>query len=315
MPSSKNILVVGLGSIAKKHIDALYKINPNYTIYALRSDRQSKPYTTSNGLEVQNLYNLEDIAEIDLDFAMITNPTSAHYSTINSLSCFNIPLFIEKPLFDTIQNERDSQLIKNLEKRNILTYVAYVLRFHPGIQFLKELVSEGELKKIEEVTVYSGSYLPDWRPNQDFRKSYSADSKLGGGVHLDLSHEIDYILWLFGKPESKYSVVGNSSSLKISAVDSATYLLRYSDFQVSVQLNYYRKIKQRFIEIVCEDHIWKLDFIENKLYKDNLVIKTYTFSFEELYKSQLEYFIGLIKNNLSGMNSISESYEILKIVL
>ena len=40
-------------------------------------------------------------------------------------------------------------------------------------------------------------WLPDWHPNSDYRREYSARWDLGGGAILD-SHEFDYLTWLLG---------------------------------------------------------------------------------------------------------------------
>merc|ERR1711879_356202 len=141
-----------------------------------------------------SIYNKSEITN-DLDFAIISNPTSLHYKTIASLIPFGFPLFIEKPV---LSSTKDTAILEEKIKNNsIVSYVACNLRFHPAIVFLK-----GEMTKRKpiEFNVYCGSYLPNWRPEQDYRTNYSAIKALGGGVHLDLIHELDYTYYLLGKP-------------------------------------------------------------------------------------------------------------------
>ena len=303
-----NILIVGLGSIAKKHIAALKSLKIEASIYALRASSNSQ---IEEGIE--NIYNLENL-NFSFDFAIISNPTNLHFEFIERLSKFSIPLFIEKPAVHTLKNV--AQLIDLLENREVITYVACNLRFHPCIIFLKDKLIRENLK-INEVNVYCGSYLPDWRPNVDFRKIYSANTLMGGGVHLDLFHELDYINWLFGSPKNSTSTLRNVSSLNIDAVDYANYVLEYDTFTASIILNYYRKKSKRIIEIVFDNEILEVDLINSCILNDNkeFVFKAPNFEIKNTYIDQLNYFINCLNKNVAPMNSLRESVEILKIVL
>ena len=42
-----NVLIIGLGSIAKKHIEALHSLKLDFEIYALRSKKNSKEFKRS----------------------------------------------------------------------------------------------------------------------------------------------------------------------------------------------------------------------------------------------------------------------------
>jgi predicted dehydrogenase len=302
------ILIVGLGSIARKHIAALESLNINMNIYALRSDPNSEK---EQGIE--NIYDLESL-NITFDFAIVSNPTHLHFEFIEKLARLNIPLFVEKPAVHTLQNV--SSLISLIENRNIINYVACNLRFHPCIEFLKNKLDHEDLK-INEVNVYCGSYLPDWRPNIDFRKIYSANASMGGGVHLDLFHELDYVNWLFGLPNKSSSTLRNVSSLNIDAIDYANYVLEYDTFTTNITLNYYRKKTKRAIEIVFDNDILEIDLINNKIININneIVFEAPDFEIKKTYSFQLDYFMRCLKDKIEPMNSIKESVKILKIVL
>src|SRR5947209_4960132 len=60
------------------------------------------------------------------------------------------------------------------------------------------LVHAGKAGRVSAVRLWFGSWLPDWRPNVDYRTTYSARANLGGGVLLDAIHELDLCLWLLG---------------------------------------------------------------------------------------------------------------------
>jgi predicted dehydrogenase len=159
--------------------------------------------------------------------------------------------------------------------------------------------------------------LPNWRPNKNFRDIYSVKPEMGGGVHLDLFHELDYTTWLFGFPEKSHYVLRNVSSLKIDAIDYANYLLEYESFSVNIILNYYRKDAKRSIEIIFEDETWTIDLIRNNIKNQNefIIYENSDFAIEKTYYLQMQYFIEHSINKRKPMNCLKESLDVLKICL
>jgi predicted dehydrogenase len=302
-------LIVGLGSIASKHIQVLREIEPNVLIYALRS---SPNQDSEKGLF--NVYEWDALKEHDFDFAIISSPSSLHLEHIVRLNSFNIPLMIEKPLLINMLQ------VKQLEKINLnnsIMYVACNLRFHPLVLFIAEYLKKSP-SKINEVNSYFGSHLPSWRPNRDYRKIYSSISSLGGGVHLDLIHEPDYLVYLFGLPRTVKTEKRKVSNLEIDSYDTAISLFQYEDFQASIVLNYYRKDTKRTLEIIREKDTLLVDFNSNEV--RNLIDNTVLFKNPELsilttYRKQMHYFLDCIKHNNKPMNSPQEAIEILKCIL
>ncbi|MNQ97735.1 hypothetical protein D3C85_1133950 [compost metagenome] len=140
---------------------------------------------------------------------------------------------------------------------------------------------------------------------------------MGGGVHLDLFHELDYVSWLFGFPSKSSRTLRNVSSLNIDAIDYANYVLEYPTFTANIILNYYRKKSKRVIEIVLNNEILEVDLINNRVInsENKVVFEAPDFEVKNTYSFQLDYFIGCLKRKIQPMNSFNESVEILKIVL
>lgn len=305
-----NILIIGLGSIAGKHINVLKSLfGSDIHLYALRSGSNQKTYP---GIRDFNNY---DEVDIHIDFAIVSNPTSAHFETINILLDKSLPLFIEKPVVHKV--EQAELLLKRIVEKSVFTYVACNLRFHPCIKFLKSYLKRDVIETLNEVNVYAGSYLPDWRQGQDYKQNYSAIADMGGGVHLDLFHEFDYVVWLFGQPEKVNSVRRSESSIDIASVDYANYCIEYSGFAVSVILNYYRRKAKRQIELVFEDAIWNVDLINSKITDDNgtIIFNEPNFIMMDTYTEQMKYFADHLIQNRTPMNTFAESVQILKICL
>jgi predicted dehydrogenase len=298
------VLIIGLGSIAKKHIQAIQNQYKDFDFYALRSNKNS---ATEKG--IINLYDFNDLEVLKVDFAIISNPTSLHQQAIEPLVKYKIPLFIEKPIFNTLSV---GNLLKTLEENNIITYVACNLRFLGCISYLKTFLDN---KRINEVNSYCGSYLPEWRPGKDFRSIYSANKEMGGGVHIDLIHEIDYLYWLFGPPQKALSYKSNKSSLNISAVDYANYLLIYPEFSASIVLNYYRRDAKRSLEIVTEDGTVYANLLDNSVtYNGNILFKSDKI-IKDTYEDQLRFFIDEVLGNKVKFNTADEAFEILKLCI
>jgi predicted dehydrogenase len=292
------VLIIGLGSIGKKHVAALQQIDASIEIIALRS---ASAFEEVDG--VKSITNKNGIPS-DLDFIIVSNPTSEHYKTIKEFSKKNIPLFIEKPLFHHLEK---------MDFKTPTTYVACNLRFHPSIIWLKNNLET--IGRINEVNIYCGSYLPDWRSGIDFRKNYSSQAEMGGGAHLDLIHELDYCYYLFGKPDSTHKLLKSKSSLKIDAVDYANYQLNYENFAANITLNYFRKDTKRQIELVCENETWLIDLVNNEIRKDDETIAAIKVEPLHTYVEQMKYFINCLKEKKQPMNDIDEAMEVLKICL
>lgn len=301
-----NVLIIGLGSIARKHIQSLDSLNINAKFFALRSSPNSKP--SSNF--ITDIYNFSEIPE-DLDFIIISNPTCEHEKTIRQCLSLKKPLFIEKPVFDTL--EYSEKILHQINELDIKTYVAFNMRFHPAIKFLKKEVSKNPPI---EYNSYCGSYLPNWRPEQDYRISYSAQKKLGGGVHLDVIHELDFCRYILGEPASSHFFASKKSNLEIDSYDIAHYILEYNTLTAFVTLNYYRRDSKRAIECVWDDKTWKVDLIENQIVdQEDEIIFSEDFNISYTYLHQMSAFIESLKSDKPMDTDIFDGIKTLKLAL
>lgn len=294
------VLIIGLGSIAQKHIKSLRLLHSQAEIYAYRR-------SASREIDgIKHIYSLQEIPAINPDFIIISNPTNIHYDTLKIVYQYNIPLFIEKPLFN-LKGDEQLKLVELIEKNNS-TYIACNLRFHLGIVKMKSLLKG---KRVEEINSYCGSYLPNWRPNVNYKEIYSANKDQGGGVHIDLIHELDYLYWIFGQPEKTKSTFSSNSSLDISAYDYANYLWSYDTFNANIILNYYRKDSKRTLEVLTSDGTYLLNLLENKIWFNNDLVYSEEQNIMDLYEAQMAFFIENAIDNKNTFNTISEGYKVL----
>ena len=297
------VLFFGLGSIGQKHA-RIIKNNFEFELYAYRTKKGQE----KNRLKIKEFYNLDEAFSIKPDIAFITNPTYLHIET--SLECVkrNISLFIEKPISHSL--EKTDILETEIRKRKLFSYVAYNIRFHPVISNLVEIVAKKE-KPIYFRAICS-SYLPKWRPRQDYSKSYSAKKEFGGGVILDISHEFDYISWLFGEIKNISGCCGKISDLKINSEDILNAQINCkSGIKGNLHLDYFSHNNERKIQIYYNDGYIEGDMIKNtiKVLK-NKKEKTinYKCNKDSTYKKQIDYFFkNYQKRNYNIMNNFSEA--------
>lgn len=302
------ICFVGLGSIAKRHIAnidvVLRKRGIDYTIDLLRRKESGALNDEMSNL-INNIYF--DVSEIDepYDVVFITNPTSKHLETLLSFAGKTKSFFIEKPVFSTSDVEFPEAELKKTE-----CYVACPLRYTRVMQYLKEHLDKS---KVKNVRVVAASYLPDWRPGTDYRKSYSARKSLGGGVSIDLVHEWDYITYLFGMPKKTTSIIKKISNLEIDSDDIAVYISEYEDMLVEVHLDYFSHEGIRRIEITTDDGYIVGDLINNTIRTEAGEILDFYEDRNDYQRRELECFFDIIEEKSVNENNIKHALEVLRI--
>lgn len=303
------ICFIGLGSIGTRHLKNIAEIleekGLDYSIDALRTTYNSVDKEIAKYIHGE-FHNIEDLP-VDYDVAFITNPTYLHYTTILSMQERAKHLFIEKPVFDKVNYD-----INQLKRDGAIFYVACPLRYTNVIQYLKKYLVN---KNIYSVRVICSSYLPEWRNDVDYRKTYSAQTELGGGVSIDLIHEWDYLVYLFGLPEKVFKMQGKYSNLEINSEDIAIYLAKYKDKLVNVHLDYFGRFPRREIEIYTDKDVIVGDLINNKIkfLKEHREIDLKE-ERNEYQKRELRNFLSIIDGSVNNINSIDLALDVLKVV-
>ena len=155
-------------------------------------------------------------------------------------------------------------MVKLIQKNKLITMVGCNFRFHPCIKEMKKLIDKNLIGKIIFVRSENGSYLPDWHANEDYSKSYASKKKFGGGVVLSCIHELDYLIWLFGKIQNTFSISGKFSNLKIDVEDISLNLLKFENNLIGeLHLNFLQKPNSRYCKLVGVQGTIFSDFTKN----------------------------------------------------
>lgn len=254
------ILVVGCGSIGERHIRNLKTLSVDKIIAC--DTNPERLALIKDKYDIQETYTeLQEAMGKGIDAVLVCTPPSTHIPiALEAVDC-KAHVFIEKPISNSLDGVDD--LIKSAAKNGLIICVGYNFRFHQGLKLVRDKVEREEIGKILYARAEFGQYLPDWRPWQDYRKSYTAKKGLGGGIILDGSHEIDYMRWLLGEIEQIFCFAEKISDLEVETEDVAEILLKFkSGAMGEIHLDFVRPDYSRTCELIGEEGIITWNFSE-----------------------------------------------------
>ena len=284
-------LIIGYGSIGQRHTAILQKLGHQIFLVTKRDIEGIKCYQAAKTA----------LDSLSIDYVVISNKTAEHFDTLVEVisSGFSGPILVEKPLFES------RRPLPELNYQNV--FIAYNLRFHPILQSLRRILRDS----VFTVNVYTGQYLPDWRPARDYRQTYSASTAAGGGVLQDLSHELDYLSWLWGPWKRLAAIGGKLGRLEIESDDVFCLLLELEKCPaVNIQINYLDRVSRREIIINTQDLSIKADLVNNFIeYGSDR--ETFKYDRNFTYRSQ---HTALLSGDLETICSFEEGLEIVNLI-
>ncbi len=314
------ILIVGLGSIGKRHLKNILTIKNAKNIEIIIYSKQTKSYL-GNHKNIKIFDTLDECLLEKPDVGFITNETTYHIPIAIKLAKAGLDLFIEKPLSNKISNVKT--FTKVVEIKKLITLMGCNLRFHKCINEIKNLIDKKTIGNIISVKVECGTYLPDWHPNENYSKSYASRDELGGGVVLTCIHELDYLYWFFGEIQEVFSITGKYSNLKITASDLSAIILKFKNNIIAeVHLDYFQKPEARSCKLIGTKGTITWDSLNNEVkiydfkkskWESKLKIKKYDKN--EMYVKELEHFIQCVNKKKKTINDISQGEYVLKVAL
>ena len=285
-------LVVGYGSIGTRHARILKELGCSTAVVSSRRIDFNPCYGTLD----------QALREERPDYVVVANRTGEHYETVLVLARlgFRGQLLVEKPVF--------AQALDFPKHSFANVAIGYNLRFHPLLRRLKGLL---ENEKVLSVQAYVGKYLPEWREKADYRQGYSAIKSSGGGVLRDLSHELDYLNWMFGPWERVAALGGHFSGLEIDSEDIFCILMVTKKCPViSVQMNYVDRAAKREIVVITDAHSFRADLISGFLETDGKR-ESWKAEGDSTYRFQHE---AILNREQSAYCSLAQGMEIMRLI-
>lgn len=289
-------LIIGTGSIGRRHVANLRILEPDVCFALVRDGAREDDYSHELGARVFAAID-EGIAWRP-DVAIVATPSDRHYEALAPLLAAGVATFVEKPVVTRAEHADRLEAIGP-------TQTGCVLRFLPAVRRLKAWLDEGRCGNVVRASFEAGQYLPDWRPTQDYRQSYSADAARGGGVILDLVHEIDLAFYLFGDAELLHAARTKASGLELACEDAALLTLRApGGVLIGIALDYVSRIPVRRIEIVGDGATARLDFVARTLSLDEVTSEG--FDLDEAYRGELAELIQAARTGAPTSLPIAE---------
>jgi predicted dehydrogenase len=235
------ILVVGAGSIGTRHARNLASLGADVVVHD--PDRAR----TAAAEEAAGVRSVTDPDTVEADGIVVASPSALHHEHLAWALQRCARVLVEKPLA-LHTGELDGGVRAALDR----VMVGCNLRFHAPYRRVRELASAGEIGDVRGARLWFGSHLPDWRPAIDYRTTYSAQRRLGGGVLRDAIHELDLAMWCFGWPlRAEGAWIGRVGGLEIDVEDTVRAVLAApATFPVSIELDYLSRRYRRGIEVV-----------------------------------------------------------------
>ncbi len=254
MGAKVKVCFIGLGSIGRRHVKNLARVAAERGVEVEIDAFRHAPSTLPADVATLVRRQILDASDVrGYDWIFVCNPSQNHYHTLLDMKDSASWFFVEKPVFSSPLGPDELGAFGDPSRY----YVACPLRYTSTYRRLREYVAG---HRILSVGAICSSYLPEWRPGVDYRTLYSARRE-SGGVKLDLIHEFDYLIDLFGFPEKSVLVEGKVSDLEIESSDMVSFIGRYPDKVVELHLDYFGREKRRRATVWTPDETAEFDFL------------------------------------------------------
>lgn len=234
------------------------------------------------------------------------------------LADLKINLFIEKPLSHNLLNV--NKLNKTIKKNKLNCEIGFQTRYDDLLKKLKQIVLLKKYGKIIKCNIEHCHYLPNHHKYENYKKSYASNKKLGGGVLLCFSHEIDYAEYLFGKPQNIIPIkISTKNMLNIDVESSAQFVIEYKkNISVLFNLDFLKKKASRKCSIQFEKAFVEWDLIKNQLIiegKKIVKIKSKTIKRNDLFLKATKEIKKCFSKGQNSLNTIDKGISNLKTIL
>lgn len=313
-----SVAVLGCGSIGRRHITNLRSLG-QYPIYVYDPDPEAITAVAGTA-DVAAFGDLANVWFEQPDAVLICTPSNLHVPQAIAAAQHGCHVFVEKPLSPSVAGLDELQ--HSLCERGLVSLVGCNMRFHPGPAQIKQWLEAGIVGEILAARIQTGSYLPLWRPHQDYRTSYSASPVWGGAV-LDCVHELDLALWLLGPAELRAAVTRRATSIGLQTDGIAEVMLEHASGAVSsVHLNFVQRNYRRCIQVIGSEGTIEWDFVAGEVVRYGpegrpveRIKQAADWQTNQMYIDELRHFLTCVESRTDTCNPVALAAETLELAL
>lgn len=249
--ADRHMLILGCGSVGKRHARNLAALGGRISCFDPRADRRAE--LAAETPVVQAVGSLEKALAIPgLDGVVVASPTACHPEQAIRALKLGLPVLLEKPPARTLAEAEEMRGAEKEAGGPVL--LGYTWRWWPPLSRVRELLHKARIGRMLHVQFRMSAHLADWHPWEPYRDFFMASAALGGGALLDESHWIDLMLWFFGRPRSLYGQVEQNSTLEIETDDNVDILVNYANgLRVAIHLDLYGRPHEKSIRFSGEE--------------------------------------------------------------
>ncbi|WP_277185830.1 Gfo/Idh/MocA family protein [Caballeronia sp. BR00000012568055] len=214
--TKKRLAIAGAGAIGRMHLERA-RVHPDCEIVAI-----ADPSPAARQLGVKYFDSIESMLDAESpDGVIVATPNATHLAA--GLACIErkIPVLMEKPITDTLDEAR--QLVDTARAADVPLLVGHHRRHNPILRQAKRIVESGRLGQPVSANALATFYKPDAYFDIDWRKRQG-----GGPVLINLIHDIDIMRFLLGEIVEVQALESNAVR-GFEVEDTAAVLLRFAN--------------------------------------------------------------------------------------
>ena len=300
-----NVGIIGLGFMGMTHLK-IYTDHPGANLVAVADTVKKRLKGDLSGIQGNILgpgetFDFSDIKTYDtvdgilddpeVDLVSICLPTFLHAENVIKALEKGKHVLCEKPMALS-ETDLDAMLTAERSAPGRLM-IGQCLRFAPEYHIAREIVQTGELGSFRGARFERRSALPTWG-------GWLRDETKSGGAIIDLSiHDIDFVQYLLGVPQSVLAV-GHADLEK--GFDYYQGLLRFGDACVNIEGTWYHEGDFPFnaaFDIICDDGTVSFRLGHKKpltIYRANGHTDKPHIDSRDGYYNEIDYFLEHLKS-------------------